>query len=112
MQAVTEIARELLGLGAGQRGTEPECMEEGALVDPAAALDDLAVHQVDLCDRAAKRDTAESQPDAERRTERHGHVVAPPIAQTPRRRRSDPSTTRKSTNSVIPAHRPVRPKPR
>jgi hypothetical protein len=29
-------------------------VEEGALVDPAATLDDLAVHQVDLCDRATE----------------------------------------------------------
>ena len=112
VQAVPEVTRELLRLRAGQRGAQAQGVEERALVDPLAALHDLAVHQIDLRERAAKRDAAESQPDAQRRPERRGHVVAPPIAHVPRRVRAPPSTKRIRMNSVMPTQRPVRPQPR
>ena len=112
VQAVAEVARELLRLGSGQGGAEPQCVEERAFVDPLAALDDLTVHQVDLGNRSAERDAAEPQPHAQRCPERRGHVVAPPIAQPPRRVRAPPSPKRIRMNSVMPTQRPVRPQPR
>src|SRR5215216_4175031 len=44
-------------------------MEESLLADPAASLDQLAVHDRDLSRRAAERDEAELHPEAQRLSE-------------------------------------------
>ena len=70
VQPPAEVDRELQRLGAGQQHAEIESVGESSLVDPAALIDELAVHDGDLARRSAERDEAEAQPEARRVAER------------------------------------------
>ena len=61
-----DVDGELLRLGAGQQHAVVERVQEALLADPAAPLDQLAVHDGDLSRRAAEGDEAELDPEAER----------------------------------------------
>lgn len=70
VQPPAEIDRELQRLGPGQQHAEIERVGETTLVEPAAPLDHLAVHDRDLPCRPAERDETETEPEARRLGER------------------------------------------
>ena len=70
VQEPPDVDRELLRLGAGQQHAVVQRVQEPAVRDPAAALDDLLVHDRDLPRRAAEVDEAELHPEARRLAER------------------------------------------
>jgi hypothetical protein len=61
-----DVDGELLRLGAGQEHAVVERVQEPFFGEPAAALDQLAVHDGDLARRAAETDEAELDPEAKR----------------------------------------------
>ena len=65
VERVPDVRRELLRLRAGERHAKVERVQEPALADPPAPLDELLVHDRDLAGRAAEADQAELEPEAE-----------------------------------------------
>jgi hypothetical protein len=57
-----DVRGELLGFGAREHHAVIERVQEAPLGDPAAALDEILVHDRDLPGRAAEADEAEPQP--------------------------------------------------
>ena len=70
VQEPTRVRRELLRLRAGQQHAVVQRVEKTALVDPFAALNDLAVHDRDLTGGAAKAVEPDVRPGAKRVAER------------------------------------------
>jgi hypothetical protein len=66
MQQPADVGGELLRFGPGQHHAVVERVEEPAFRDPAALVDQLAMHDGDLPGRAAEADAAEAQPVAQR----------------------------------------------
>ena len=66
MHQPAQIGGELLRLGAGQQHAVIERMQKPAFADPAAARDQLGMHDRDLPGRAAEADEAQLQPEAQR----------------------------------------------
>ena len=60
-----DVGGQLLRFGTGQQHAVVQRMQEALFADPAAALDQLGVHDRDLPGRAAEADEAELQPEAE-----------------------------------------------
>jgi hypothetical protein len=71
MQQPADVDRQLLGLRTGQQHAVVQSVEKALLADPAPPLDQLAVHDRNLSRRAAERDEAELDPEAQRVAERH-----------------------------------------
>ncbi len=67
-----DVGGQLLRLGAGQQHAVVQRVQEALLADPAAALDQFAVHDGDLPGRAAEADEPQLQPEAQRLAEAHG----------------------------------------
>ena len=59
-----DVGRELLRLGTGQQHAVVERVQEALLADPAAPVDELAVHDRDLAGRSAEGDEPELHPEA------------------------------------------------
>ena len=68
VQQPSDIDRELLGLGTGQQHAVVERVQEPRLVDPAAPVDQLLVHQRDLSGGTAEVDEPELDPERCRAT--------------------------------------------
>ncbi len=65
-----DVDRELLRLGTGQQHAVVQRVQEPALTDPAAPVDQLALHHGDLAGRAAEGLPGDREPRAQRRAER------------------------------------------
>ncbi len=66
MQEPPNVDRELLRLRAGQQHAKIQRMKKTRLTDPAAFLDQLALHDGDLAGRTAEADKSQLQPEPKR----------------------------------------------
>ena len=69
MEQPSAVGGQLLGFRAGQQHAELEGAFEVGVIQPAAAFDQLAVHEGDLADGAAEAEETDFEPDAERAQE-------------------------------------------
>jgi len=62
MHEPADVRRELLRLGSGQQHAVVQSMQEAALGDPAASLDEVLMHDGNLPGRPSEADESELEP--------------------------------------------------
>src|SRR5262249_20748597 len=117
MEQPPDVDRELRRLRPGEQHAVVERVKEPLLANPAPPLDQLAMHDGDLTGRAAERDEAELEPEAERpgegelarlgerRSRRHGRSARKHSYRSSNRSLARASRPASSRSAAAPATR-------